>query len=95
MEYDNNNVFARILRGELPSDKVFENDDLLCFKDSHPIARVHVLIIPKGDYVNYSDFVTNASHDVVARFFKTIPEIAAKLGVKEYKLITNCCKLAS
>ena len=94
MEYDNNNVFARILRGELPSEKVFENDDLLCFKDLHPIARVHVLIIPKGDYVNYGDFVANATPDVVARFFKTIPEIAAKLGVKEYKLVTNCGKSA-
>ena len=94
MEYDNNNVFARILRGELPSDKVFENDDLLCFKDLHPIARVHVLIIPKGAYVNYSDFATNASPNVVVRFFKAIPEIAAKLGVKEYKLVTNCGKSA-
>ena len=94
MEYDKNNVFARILRGELTSDKVFENDDLLCFKDLRPIARVHVLIIPKGEYVNYSDFVAKATPDVVARFFQTIPEIATKLGVKEYKLVTNCGKSA-
>ena len=71
MEYDKNNVFAKILRDEIPSKKVFENDDLLCFYDVNPVARVHVLIIPKGEYVNYTDFVQNAPADLVSRFFKT------------------------
>ena len=92
--YDKNNVFAKILRDEIPSKKVFENDDLLCFYDANPVAKVHVLVIPKGEYVNYSDFVSKAPADVVARFFKTIPEIAEKLGVKEYRLVSNCGKSA-
>ena len=92
--YDKNNIFAKILRDEIPSKKVFENDDLLCFYDVNPVAKVHVLIIPKGEYVNYTDFVQNAPTDLVSRFFKTIPEIAEKLGVKEYRIVSNCGKSA-
>lgn len=92
--YDKNNVFAKIIRGELESKKVFENDDLLCFYDLNPVSRIHVLIIPKGEYIDYSDFIANAHTDLVCRFFKTIPEIANKLGVKEYRLVSNCGKSA-
>ena len=73
MEYDKNNVFAKILRGELPSKKVFENDLLLCFHDVNPVAKTHVLIIPKGEYIDYNDFVTKAPSDDVILFFKTMP----------------------
>lgn len=92
--YDKNNVFAKILRGELPSKKVFENDVLLCFYDVNPVAKTHVLIIPKGEYVDYGDFIANAPSDSVFAFFSTIPEIAEKLGVKEYRLVSNCGKSA-
>ncbi len=92
--YDKNNVFAKIIRGELEAKKVFENDDLLCFYDLNPVARIHVLIIPKGEYIDYSDFISNAPEKLVYRFFKTIPEIANKLGVKEYRLVSNCGKSA-
>ena len=92
--YDKNNVFAKILRGEIPSKKVFENDDLLCFYDANPVAKTHVLIIPKGEYIDYNDFIKSANAEMVARFFKTIPEIAEKLGVKEYRLVSNCGKSA-
>ena len=94
MEYDKNNVFAKILRDEIPSKRVFENDDLLCFYDANPVAKIHVLIIPKGEYVNYTDFITKAPAEVRQRFFDTIPQIAEKLGVKEYRLVTNCGKEA-
>ena len=94
MEYDTNNVFAKILRGEVPAKKVFENETLLCFYDLNPVARVHVLIIPKGEYIDYNDFIKSADADKVASFFKTIPEIAEKLGVKEYRLVSNCGKSA-
>ena len=94
MEYDDDNVFAKILRGDLPSKKVFENDILLCFCDANPVAKTHVLIVPKGKYVNYADFVKNADSKVVSRFFQTIPAIADKLGVKEYRLVSNCGKSA-
>ena len=92
MDYNKNNVFAKILRGEIPSKKVFENDDLLCFHDINPVAKTHLLIIPKGEYIDYTDFVSNAPEEVIIRFFKTIPEIANKLGVKEYRLVSNCGK---
>ena len=94
MNYDKNNVFAKILHGDLPCEKIFENDELLCFKDANPVAKTHVLIIPKGEYIDYNDFVTNASKGKVAIFFKTIAEIATKLKVKEYRLVTNCGKNA-
>lgn len=94
MVYDNNNVFAKILRGELPSKNVFENDVLLCFYDVNPIAKTHVLIIPKGEYIDYNDFISKAPNDDIVLFFKTIPEIAKKLGVKEYRLVSNCGKSA-
>ncbi len=90
MSYNRDNVFAKILRGDLPTKKVFEDDDLLCFYDQNPVSRIHVLIIPKGEFVDYTDFVKNASSDFVARFFKKIPEIAEMLGVKEYRLVSNC-----
>ena len=93
-EYDKNNVFAKIIRGELPSKKVFENDDLLCFYDINPATKVHALIIPKGEYVDYGDFIKKAPQDLIVRFFKAIPEIANKLGIKEYRLVSNCGKSA-
>lgn len=89
-KYNDDNVFAKILRGDLPTKKVFENDELLCFCDQNPVSRIHVLIIPKGKYINYTDFVSNAPADFVARFFKTIPEIAKQLGVNEYRIVSNC-----
>ena len=94
MSYDKSNVFAKILRGDIPSKKVFENDLLLCFHDANPVAKTHVLIIPKGEYIDYNDFVAKASNEDVVSFFKTIPEIAKKLGVKEYRLVSNCGKSA-
>ena len=94
MDYDDDNIFAKILRGELPSNKVFENDDLVCFFDVNPVAKTHVLIIPKGKYINYTDFISKAPTDLVTRFFQTIPVIANKLGAQEYRLVTNCGKSA-
>ena len=94
MEYDKSNVFAKILKGEIPSKKVFENEYLLCFYDVNPVAKIHVLIIPKGEYIDYTDFVTKVSPELIANFFKTIPEIAKKLGIKEYRLVSNCGKSA-
>ena len=90
MQYDDNNVFAKILRGDLSTKKVFENDDLLCFNDLNPVSRIHVLVITKGKYVDYNDFVKNAPADVVFRFFKIIPDIAQVLGIKEYRIVSNC-----
>ena len=64
--YDDNNIFARILRGELPSSKVYEDDFALAFNDINPLAQVHILVIPKGSYVSWDDFSEKASDAEIA-----------------------------
>jgi len=91
MRYDPDNVFAKILRGEIPTDRVFENDHAIAFNDLHPQAPVHVLIIPKGAYVSSTDFATTASAEEIAGFMRAIHAVAEKTGVLEsgYRLIAN------
>lgn len=91
MAYDVNNVFARILRGELPTTKVYEDDDVLAFNDIAPKTPVHVLVIPKQPYVSMDDFARIAGPEEVGRFFKAVGEIARQLGLAAngYRLILN------
>ncbi len=91
MKYDANNIFARIIKGELPAKKVYEDDKVLAFEDLHKQAPVHVLVIPKGNYVSFDDFVSQADASDVDYFFKKVQEIAASLGLSEsgYRLIAN------
>lgn len=91
MAYDDQNIFAKILRGEIPCDKVYENDHALAFKDIQPLAPVHVLVIPKGPYVNMDDFSSRASDAELAGFTRAIGEVAHKLGVVEqgFRTIAN------
>ncbi len=91
MAYDSNNIFARILRGELPAKKVYEDDTVLAFNDIAPKAPVHVLVIPKKPYVSMDDFARDAGAEEVGAFFKTVGAIARKLGLAEngYRLILN------
>ena len=83
MAYDNENVFAKILRGELPCDKVYENDHALAFKDIQPQAPVHILVIPKGPYVSLDDFSENASDAEVSGFFRAVGQVARDACVVE------------
>ena len=91
MNYDDRNIFAKILRGEIPCKKVFENEDVLAFEDVHPAAPTHILVVPKGEYVSFDDFTEKADDATIARFFKAVRAIAADLGLPEsgYRLITN------
>ena len=91
MSYDPQNIFAKILRGEIPCTKVFENDYALAFNDIAPQAPVHVLIIPKGAYESSSDFSAKASDAEHAGFMRAIHAVAEKTGVLEsgYRLIAN------
>ncbi len=91
MSYDPDNIFAKILRGELPCNKVYENEHALAFHDINPQAPVHVLVIPKGAYVSMDDFSANAPADVVAGFFAAVGGVARELGVVEqgYRLLAN------
>ena len=89
--YDPDNVFARILRGEIPCRRVYESDHSLAFHDINPLAPVHVLVIPKGPYVTMDDFSTDASPEEQADFIRTIGQVARQLGVAEdgYRLLAN------
>ena len=91
MSYDPNNIFAKILRGEIPCTKRYEDDCALAFDDIQPAAPVHVLVIPKGDYCSFDDFVLRAPDVLKIGFFAAIQTVAAQLGVVEtgYRLITN------
>ncbi len=80
-DYDDNNIFAKILRGEIPCDKVYEDDYVLAFNDISPKAPVHVLIIPKGKYVSILDFGTHASAEEIKGFYAAVSKIAEEKGV--------------
>ncbi|WP_339046207.1 HIT domain-containing protein [Candidatus Mesenet endosymbiont of Agriotes lineatus] len=89
--YDNNNVFAKILREELSCKKVYEDEQILAFEDKYPKAPTHILVIPKGNYISFDDFISSSSDDNMLHFFKVIRKIACehKLDKTGYKLITN------
>ena len=91
MAYDSENIFAKILRDEIPCDKVFENEHALALRDIHPQAPVHVLVIPKGAYISMDDFSAQASDAEIAGFTRAIGEAARTLGVVEsgYRIIAN------
>jgi histidine triad (HIT) family protein len=78
--YDDQNIFAKILRGEIPCDKVHETEHSLAFKDINPQAPVHVLVIPKGAYVNYDHFAREASDAEIADFTRAVGAVAEMLG---------------
>ncbi len=89
--YDPQNIFARILRGEIPNKTVFEDEHVLAFHDIAPQAPVHVLVIPKGAYVSARDFASRASDREFAGFWRAVGRVAAELGLEQagYRLLTN------
>ncbi|MBP7189888.1 MAG: HIT domain-containing protein [Rickettsiaceae bacterium] len=89
MTYDKNNIFAKILRDEIPAKKVYEDDKLIAFWDIAPVAPVHILVIPKGEYKDYSDFVTKAPAEDVSYYFSTVAKIAKDAGLESFKISSN------
>ena len=91
MIYNNNNIFAKILRKEIPCKKVYENDYVLAFYDVNPQKKVHVLVIPKGEYVDLNDFNNNASDKEIVELNKAITHVSSLLGTKDkgYRALTN------
>lgn len=93
--YDDQNVFAKILRGEIPCDKVLENDHVLAFRDITPQAPTHVLVIPKGPYVSFDDFAANASEDEIVAYIRAVGQVASDEGIAPkdggpgFRLIAN------
>jgi len=91
MAYDSTNIFARILRGEIPAKKIYEDSHAFAFHDIHPQAKVHALVIPKGAYVSWADFSARASEAEIAGFVRAVGKVAKQLGVEDsgYRLLAN------
>jgi histidine triad (HIT) family protein len=89
--YDDGNIFARILRGEIPSNKVYEDEHALAFHDINPLAPTHILVIPKGPYVSWDDFSTRASEAEIAGLVRAVGNVARDAGLVEpgYRLLAN------
>jgi diadenosine tetraphosphate (Ap4A) HIT family hydrolase len=89
--YNSDNVFYKILRSELPAKVIYENDVALSFYDIHPQRKVHALVITKGLYSNFPDFVAQASAPEVKTFFDTVSKVAEMLGVAQtgYRILSN------
>ena len=91
MSYDKDNIFAKIIRGEIPCKKVYENDHILAFHDINPQKKVHVLVVPKGEYVDLDDFNNKASDKEIVELNKAITHVANLMGTKDkgYRSLTN------
>jgi histidine triad (HIT) family protein len=91
MAYDPNNIFARILRGEIPSKRIYEDSHVLAFHDIHPQAKVHALVIPKGAYVSMADFTARATDAEIAGFIRAVGKVARDLGLEDsgYRILAN------
>jgi diadenosine tetraphosphate (Ap4A) HIT family hydrolase len=89
--YDDGNIFARILRGEIPNKTVYEDEHVLAFDDINPLAPAHVLVIPKGAYVSWDDFSARASDAEIGAFVRAVGRIAREAGLVEpgYRLLAN------
>ena len=94
MKYNEQNIFAKILRGEIPCNKVYEDEFVLSFHDINPQKKIHVLVIPKGKYIDLDDFSVNASQDEMVGLLKGINIVAKKLGISSelgngYRALAN------
>lgn len=91
MSYDPGNVFAKILRGEIPAKKLYEDEFALAFPDINPKAPIHVLVIPKGPYVSFADFSASATDAEIAGFFRAVGKVAKDHGLtdKGFRILAN------
>ena len=91
-KYDNSNIFYKIINKQLPAKIVYEDDVILAFNDINPKAPVHILIIPKGEFISFDDFVEKSTNEKVASFFKTVQKIAKDNGLSDasYRIVGNC-----
>ena len=91
LPYDDSNIFARILRGEIPATKIYEDEFAFAFPDINPQSPTHILVIPKGPYVSWDDFAAKASDAEIAGFIRAVGKIAREAGLVEpgYRLLAN------
>ena len=96
MNYNKNNIFAKILRGEIPCKKVYENEYVLSFHDINPQRKIHVLVVPKGEYIDLDDFHDKASEKEIIEFNKSITHIVKMLKISNqedgYRVLSNIGK---
>lgn len=90
--YDKNNVFAKILRGEIPCNKIYEDNHVLAFHTISPEAKVHALVIPKGEFTDIYEFISNANADFQSGFWAGVRATVDELGLTEFKTIANTGK---
>ena len=87
--YDKNNIFARIIRGEIPASKIYEDEYLIAIIDIHPVAPIHILVMPKGEYKDFDEFSHKALPREIAHYFKKVSEIAKSQEAGDYRIVSN------
>ena len=97
MTYDNNNIFSQIINKKLPTEIILDNEHAIAFNDIAPQAPIHILIIPKGKYIKFDDFINNASKEEIHNFFMLINQLVKDYNLENsgYRLITNAGKNAN
>lgn len=90
--YDKNNVFAKIIRSEIPADKIYEDDYALAFYNIAPESKIHALVIPKGEFTDIYDFTKNASTELQTGFWNAVNQTVYKLGLTEFRTVANTGK---
>lgn len=92
MNYDSNNIFAKILRGDIPNKTVYEDDRVLAFHDIAPKRKIHVVVIPKSAHTDMSDFCEHAADEDIIALMRAVPKVAKAAGLSEggYRVISNC-----
>jgi diadenosine tetraphosphate (Ap4A) HIT family hydrolase len=94
MSYDRNNVFAKIIRGEIPAQKIYEDNQVLAIKDIAPMAPIHILVLPKAEYISFHDFMEKATAEEIAYFYKIVQKLCADLNIDKdgYRIMCNVGK---
>ena len=87
--YDKENIFAKIISGEIPSSKLYEDEFLVAINDINPVAPIHILVIAKGEYKDFNDFSQRAKPEELVHYFKKIADIAKNHGADEYRIVSN------
>lgn len=87
--YDKDNIFAKIIDGRVNVKKIYEDEYLIAIQDANPVAPIHILVIPKGEYTDFDDFVSKASENKIVHYYRMIKKIASDAGAKQYRLISN------
>ncbi|MGC0371686.1 MAG: hypothetical protein DGJ47_000385 [Rickettsiaceae bacterium] len=89
MVYDPRNIFAQIIKGDIKAEKLYEDDKVIAIQDINPASPIHILVLPKGEYVDLADFVGKESPENIAHYFKTVDKIAQANGAQEYRIVSN------